>query len=242
VRRASDYAGRVTPTERSSLLQALAEHRGGELKSFFVAHGLGSAFENERNRGDSKRKKIADAIDVAERRDGDDSVLIAAAGEFGLGDLLAASVAPGLVDLVADLAQHADWVTVQEVLTAAAAEACTDPAGAITASRSAIESVCKHICDERHIEYKDSDDLSTLYKKVARTLNLAPEQHSDDGALRQTLQGAVTVIAGLAALRNAFGDAHGKGKGAPGTPEAFAILAVNMATGITRLLLDAHDH
>ncbi len=232
----------MTPAERSRLLGALAERRGGELKSFFVAHDLGSAFENERNRSDSKLKKIADAIDAGERQDGNDRVLLAAVDEFGLGDLLAASVAPGLADLVADLAQQADWLNVQEVLTMAAAEAYADPAGAITASRSAIESVCKHICNERHIQYRDSDDLSTLYKKTTRTLNLAPEQHGDDGAVRQTLQGAVTVVAGLAALRNALGDAHGKGKGVPGAPETFAILAVNMATGITRLLLDAHDH
>lgn len=179
---------------------------------------------------------------MAERRDGDDRVLLAAVDEFGLGDLLAAYVALGLPELADDLATRADWVNVQEVLTAAAAEAYTDPAGAITASRAAIESVCKHICGERSVEYKDSDDLSALYKKTVRALNLAPDQHSDDAAVRQTLQGAVTVVGGIAALRNAFGDAHGKGKGAPATPEGFAVLAVNMATGITRLLLDTHGH
>jgi hypothetical protein len=222
-------------------LDALAKHTGGDLKSFFVAHNLGSAFENERNRGDNKRKKVADAIDVAERNDGDERVLLAAVDAFGLGDLIAAYVAPGLPELVDELADRVDWVNVQEVLIAAAAEAYTDPAGAITASRAAIESVCKHICGERSVEYKDADDLPTLYKKTIRALNLAPDQHGDDAVVRQTLQGAVTVVAGIAALRNAFGDAHGKGKGAPATPETFAVLAVNMATGVTRLLLDAHD-
>jgi Abortive infection C-terminus len=225
--------------ERSRLLETLAKYRSGDLKSFYVAHDLGYAFENERNRGGSKRKKIADAVDVAERQDGDDRVLLAAVDEFGLGDLLAAYVTPGLPELVDELANRADWVNVEEVLKAAA-EAYTDPAGAIAASRVAIESVCKHICDERSIEYKDSDDLSALYKKTVRALNLAPDQHGDDAAVRQTLQGAVTVVGGIAALRNAFGDAHGKGKGEPATPEAFAVLAVNMATGITRLLLGAH--
>jgi hypothetical protein len=222
------------------LLDALATRTAGELKAFFVAHNLGYAFENAQNRGDNKRKKIADAVDAAERRDGDERVLRAAVDAFGLGDLLAVYVAPGLPMLVDELTQRADWVNVQRVLTAAAAEAYTDPAGAITASRSTIESVCKHICAERGIEYRDSDDLPALYKKTARTLNLAPEQHGDDAVVRQTLQAAVTVVSGLGALRNAFGDAHGKGKGIPGTPEAYGVLAVNMAMGVTRLLLDAH--
>jgi hypothetical protein len=221
-------------------LDTLAARTAGELKAFFVAHHLGGAFENAQNRGDNKRKKLSDAVDAAERRDGDERVLRAAVDAFGLGHLLAAYVAPGLPRLVEELTQRTDWVNVQQVLTAAATEVYTDPAGAITASRSTIESVCKHICAERGVEYKDSDDLPVLYKKTALALNLAPEQHGDDAVVRQTLQGAVTVVSGLAALRNAFGDAHGKSKGFPGTPEAYGVLSVNMAMGVTRLLLDAH--
>lgn len=223
------------------MLDALAQYTAGELKPFFVAHGLGQAFENDRNRYDSKRKKIADAIDTAERRDEDDRVLRAAVDEFGLGELLTGYVTPGLPQLVEELTQRVDWENAQRALTAAGAEAHTNPAGAVTASRSVIESVCKHICEERGVEYKDADDLSVLYKKTVRALNLAPEQHGDDAAVRQTLQGAVTVVNGLAALRNAFGDAHGKGKGMPDIPDSYGLLAVNMATGITRLLLDTHD-
>lgn len=219
----------------------MAKRTAGDLKSFFVAYGLGSAFENDRNRFEGKPKKIADAIDAAELRDGDERVLRAAVDEFGLGELLAAYVTPGLLELVEELEQRADWYNVQRALTAAAAEAYTDPARAITASRTAIESVCKHICEERSIEYKHSDDLPSLYKKTVQALNLSPEQHTNDAAARQTVQGAVTVVAGMAALRNAFGDAHGTGKGAPDVPEAYGVLAVNMATGISRLLLDAHD-
>lgn len=223
------------------MLAALARHSGGDLKSFFLAHDLAYAFENDRNRADSKRKKVADAVDVAERRDGDDRVLRAAVDEFGLGELLAAYVSPGLSELINELEHHADWSGVQRVLTSAAAEVHTDPAGAITASRATIESVCKHICDERGIGYENSDDMSTLYKKTVRALNLSPSGHHNDTAIRQTLQGAVTVVAGIAALRNALGDAHGKGKAAQEALEPYAMLAVNMTAGITRLLLYVHD-
>jgi hypothetical protein len=223
------------------VMDALAKSTGGALKSFFVAHGLGDAFENKQNRVDNRPKKVADAIAAAERRDGDERVLLAAVDAFELGHLIAAYVVPGLPELISAVQQRPGWENVQRMLTAAAAEAHTNPAGAITASRSAIESVCKHICDERGADYKDSDDLPVLYKKTLQALNLTPEQPDIDRAVQQTLQGAVTVVYGLAALRNAFGDAHGKGKGVPGTPEAYGALAVNMATGVTGLLLDAHN-
>jgi len=229
----------MTPEERGRLLTTLARCKTGDLKSFFVAYDLGHAFENDQNRYDSRPKKIADAIDVAERRDGDDRVLRAAVDEFGLGDLLATYVSPGLPELIEELVQHPDWSNVQRALASAAAQVHTDPAGAITASRTAIESVCKHICDERGIVYKNSDDMSALYKKTVQALSISPGQR-DDAAIRQILQGAVTVVAGIAALRNAFGDAHGKGKGVPDTPGAYGMLAVNMAAGVTRLLLHAH--
>lgn len=228
----------MTPVERDRVLEALAEHSGGQLKSFFVAYSLGGAYENSTNRGDNKRKKIADAVQVAEDQDGDERVLLAAVEKFELGHLIAAYVAPGLDELISEVEQRPNWVNVQRALTAASAEAHTNPAGAITASRASIESVCKHICDERGVAYADSDDLSSLYKKTARVLNLAPEQHGD--SVRQTLQGAVTVVSGLAGLRNAFGDAHGKAPETPDTPEVYAAVAINMAAGVTRLLLDAH--
>lgn len=231
----------MTPAERRRLLDELAKATVGKLKAFFLAHGLAHEFDNPSNRVDNRPKKLADALDAAYRRDGDDRVLLDAVEVFELGDLIAGYVAPGLPELVEDLQQHADWAHVQRALTTAAAEAYTNPAGAITASRSAIESVCKHICEECGIEYKDADDLSALYKKTAKALNLAPEQHGSDAVLRQTLQGAVSVIGGMAALRNAFGDAHGKSKGMPDTPEPYGVLAVNLAAGVTRLLLYAHE-
>jgi hypothetical protein len=212
----------VTPAERRRLLDALAKPTAGDLKSFFVAHGLGYAFENERNRGDNKRKKVADTVDAAERRDGDDRVLRAAVETFGLGELLEAYVAPGLPQLVEEMNQRADWANVQRALTVAAAEAYTNPAGAITASRTAIESVCKHICEERGVDYKDTDDLPALYKRTVRAFNLSPEQHGDDAAVRQTLQGAVTVVNGLALSAMLLGmhTARARARQTPRTPTA----------------------
>jgi hypothetical protein len=54
-----------------------------------------------------------------------------------------------------------------------------DPEGAITAARTLLESVCKHILDARDVAYSDTDDLPKLYGMTAEQLNLAPNQHTE---------------------------------------------------------------
>jgi hypothetical protein len=53
-----------------------------------------------------------------------------------------------------------------------------DPEGAITAARTLLETVCKHILDETEgVTYADDADLPKLWVLTAETLNLAPGQH-----------------------------------------------------------------
>src|SRR5215212_3294416 len=55
----------------------------------------------------------------------------------------------------------------------------TDPSGAVTAARTLLEAVCKHILDEAGISYDDGADLPKLYSLTAQQLNLAPSQYSE---------------------------------------------------------------
>ena len=103
-----------------------------------------------------------------------------------------------------------------------------DPEGAITAARTLIESILKHILDEQSIQYSENLDLSELYKEVAKSLNLAPEQHQEK-IFKQILGGANGIISGLGSLRNKLGDAHGKGKASIKPKERHSELAVNLA-------------
>ncbi|WP_345973578.1 abortive infection family protein [Sulfurimonas diazotrophicus] len=103
-----------------------------------------------------------------------------------------------------------------------------DPEGAITMARTLIESVLKHILDEQDIEYDVNMDLSELYKKVQKHLNLAPEQHQE-AIFKQILGGASGIINGLGTLRNKLGDAHGSTKTKVKPLERHGELAVNMA-------------
>jgi hypothetical protein len=111
-----------------------------------------------------------------------------------------------------------------------------DPDVAITAARSLIESVCKHILDSASIVYSNEATLPQLCRLTAMTLNVAPDQHSER-VVKQILGGATTVVEGLGALRNILGDAHGKSMTSARPELRHAELAVNLAGAIATFLI-----
>lgn len=116
-----------------------------------------------------------------------------------------------------------------------------DPEGAITISKTLVESVLKHILDERNMEYSSSAKLHELYKLVSNELNLSPEQH-DLELFKKILGGCSSIVNGLGNLRNIHGDAHGKGKMQYYRPSnRHAELAVNLAGSMSLFLIQTHQ-
>jgi hypothetical protein len=115
-----------------------------------------------------------------------------------------------------------------------------DPEGAITIARSLLESVIKTILDEEKVSYNETDSLTALYKKVAKILNLAPENHSEE-IFKQILGGMGAVVHGLASLRNRLGDAHGHGKKRIRPKERHSELAVNLAGTMALFLFKSYQ-
>jgi hypothetical protein len=115
-----------------------------------------------------------------------------------------------------------------------------DPEGAITSARSMLESTCKHILDELGELYSEKNDLPKLYKKAANALSLSPDQHKEQ-IFKQILGGCGSVVTGLASLRNAFGDAHGKSKISPKPSPRHAELAINLAGSISSFLISTFE-
>jgi hypothetical protein len=70
-------------------------------------------------------------------------------------------------------------------------------------------------------------------------LGIAPDQHSEQ-IIKQILSGAATVVDGLAGMRNALSDAHGRGRDDVRPAPRHARLAVNMAFGLSTFLIDTH--
>ena len=116
----------------------------------------------------------------------------------------------------------------------------SDPEGAITVARTLLETVTKRILDEMGQAYSEKDDLPKLYGAAAKTLNLAPNQHSQE-AVKSILGGAMTLVNGIGTLRNKLSDSHGRG-GLPVKPSPrHASLAVNTAGAIATFLVETFN-
>lgn len=125
---------------------------------------------------------------------------------------------------------------VQAVWQRALDRRVSDPEGAITAARTLLETVCKHILDEQNVSYDEGGDLPKLYRLTSETLNIAPSQHSEH-VFKQILGGCTAVVEGLGALRNRLGDAHGSGSRHVKPAPRHAQLAVNLAGAMTAFLV-----
>jgi len=116
-----------------------------------------------------------------------------------------------------------------------------DPEGTITASRNLLETVLKHILDDRNIVYdNDRIELAELYKKVQTELELAPEQHQEK-IFKQILGGCSGVVNGLGTMRNKLGDAHGTNAHRVRPLPRHARLAVNLAGSMALFLTETHN-
>jgi hypothetical protein len=130
-----------------------------------------------------------------------------------------------------------DAAHVQGAWTKALERRESDPEGAITAARTLLEAVCKHILDEMRVSYDDSADLPKLYWLTAGALNLAPSQHTEQ-VFKQILGGCTSVVEGLGTLRNRLSDSHGKGKAGAKPAPRHAQLAVNLAGTMATFLFE----
>ncbi len=116
----------------------------------------------------------------------------------------------------------------------------TDPAGAITAARTLLEEVCKHILDDARIAFEDKWDLPKLYTETAKRLKLAPSQHTEE-AFKRILGGCQAIVENLGSLRNKISDAHGGGRQRVRPSERHAMLAVNLSGSMAMFLIETWD-
>lgn len=112
----------------------------------------------------------------------------------------------------------------------------SDPEGAITAAKTLLETVCKHIIDEVGQGYGDNDDLPKLYAAAAECLQLAPTQHTEK-VFKSILGNCQSIVGNLAGLRNKLGDSHGQGKHHVRPAARHAELAVNLAGSVAMFLI-----
>ena len=142
--------------------------------------------------------------------------------------------------IVSGFVQGLDFEHIHSIWQKALDRRISDPEGAITLSRTLLESTCKHILDELEIDYGNSPDINQLYRLVGKALNLSPSQHTEQ-TFKQILGGCSSIIEGLGALRNKVGDAHGQGKISFRPAPRHAELAVNLAGTMAVFLFSTWD-
>lgn len=111
-----------------------------------------------------------------------------------------------------------------------------DPDGAVTSARSLLESVLKYILDQLDVSY-ENDKLPKLYRLVSDRLRIGPNDRSDT-SLKSIAGSCQTIVSELGSVRNAIGDAHGKGLGEARAAARHAELAVNLSGSISLFLLE----
>jgi hypothetical protein len=124
---------------------------------------------------------------------------------------------------------HARW-------TVAMQRRASEPAGAITLARTLLEDVCKWILDQAGETWQEADDLPALYRKLAKVLRLAPDDHTEQ-VFKQILGSCQSVVESLGALRNKLSDAHSPGPKRARPQPRHAELAVNLAGAMATFLV-----
>jgi hypothetical protein len=124
---------------------------------------------------------------------------------------------------------HARWTMAME-------RRATEPSGAITLARTLLEDVCKWILDQAGETWQEADDLPVLYRKLAKILKLAPDDHTEQ-IFKQILGSCQSVVESLGALRNKLSDAHSLGPKRARPQARHAELAVNLAGAMATFLV-----
>lgn len=161
-------------------------------------------------------------------------------GKFGplLAEFEEASQAPSDAP-VAEALTALNSDAISKSWTSALERRLDDPDGAITAARTLLESVCKHILDDAGVKYQHSN-LPKLYKLTAETLQLAPDPKTET-VFQSVLSGCTDVVVGIGSIRNKLGDAHGKGRSSVKPDARHAELAVNVAGAVATFLVQTWE-
>lgn len=124
----------------------------------------------------------------------------------------------------------------QEWLTAYG-RTIANPAAAITAARTMVETMLKTIVAERGEVPDSSGDVARVLKQVERCLEFNVREMAEQ---HRVLTGLANVVHGIAGISNASGDRHGLVDGLEIDDPATARLVVNAAGALGLFMIELH--
>lgn len=112
--------------------------------------------------------------------------------------------------------------------------------GAITNARSLLEAILTGI-EERLVENPPDYDgkLNRLFNRVRDQLNLDPSREDISDRLREILSGLISIVSGMAGLRNKMSDAHVR---TYKPDKHHAKLAVNAVNTVCDFLFETYEY
>jgi len=110
---------------------------------------------------------------------------------------------------------------------------------AVTRSISCVESVMRTVHEELGLPLPDRKQAADLWKSTREALRI--DSVDAEGRVGQLLNAMSGVIMHLGALRNALGDAHGKGKYPPAVSESIAELTLNTASTLATFVIRRYE-
>lgn len=120
-----------------------------------------------------------------------------------------------------------------------------DPEAALGASKEFLETLCKHIIQERGHTIPAGADFGELTSTARNLLNLLPKNIDNEKlgnlSMKKILGGIGGILSGIAELRNLYGTGHGKNSQAVGVTAIQAHLIVGLTASLGKFLFEIHD-
>ncbi len=132
-----------------------------------------------------------------------------------------------------DLFSDSSLSDVQRLWTKAKARAAADPAGAITAARTMLESLCKLLITHSGKVYSGKDDLPSLYHQAVDQFDLAPGKQTE-AEYRKVAGSCATIVNSISCIRNRESDSH---VGIHNAEQIQAKFVVNIAGSVATFLI-----
>lgn len=113
--------------------------------------------------------------------------------------------------------------------------------GAITNARSFLEGIMREIelALDTDAPQKYDGDITKLYNRVKKVLNLEPKRPDIDNKLKQVLSGLISIVSGVATIRNNMSDSHVRSYK---PSKHHAVLVVNSVKTLANFLYDTKEY
>jgi abortive infection Abi-like protein len=140
-----------------------------------------------------------------------------------------------------NMVHERNYLQVRNEFVRAEQNCTSDPAAAIAAASSMVESACKlFICDHDDLDLPTKQTIKHLWSTVAKFLLPRSSSKADDDTKR-LVSGLASVVDGLGSLRTHASSAHGRGRSDPQVGHAEALLAINASQTLVLYMMQKWD-